>query len=369
MGDLVLNFRMALLGEDLEVKENVNVEIRDGEISHIGNGFDSLGKTFGTGVALPGLVNSHSHAADFIVPEHGNTMSIREVVGDPKSLKYELLNSRTAEIPEGIVTFLRRSAKKGVIGVVDFREQGVKGVELALEARGRVKLPHYLILGRPEVGDPAELESLNRLADGVGISTPFSYDRDFLKVLAKTFAGKIRAVHISETFRHYLRGDLEYALQNFSPTLVVHGTHLSNTEMDALSERGVSLVLCPRSNLWFSSGIPNINDALNSNVKLLIGTDNGGWMDPDLWRDMEVALLLARLRDSTKSYGKEILKAATVNAYDMFGFTPLKEGSISPFVVIEGEETGIFRAKDVYTALVKRGGDVLSLFDPRELGG
>ncbi|MEM0122502.1 MAG: N-ethylammeline chlorohydrolase, partial [Saccharolobus sp.] len=87
-----LNVRLGLLGENLEIKENINIEIENGIITHIGNGFSSNGMDFYNGIIMPALVNSHVHAADFICKEMGYDKPIREVVGDPKSIKYDCLN-------------------------------------------------------------------------------------------------------------------------------------------------------------------------------------------------------------------------------------------------------------------------------------
>ncbi|BCU66856.1 hypothetical protein HS7_02930 [Sulfolobales archaeon HS-7] len=349
---MILNVDGVLLGNELLLKRKVNVEIVDGKITHIGNGFDSNGRTY-RGIVIPPLVNAHVHAGDFAFPEYYTEMTIRELVGDPDSVKYKLLQSAGERVVEFIQEFLDNSMKYGVLGVIDFREQGTVGLELARRVKSKGK---YLFLSRIEEGERVQ-DVVD--AHGVGISTAFSYGRETLVRLRDVFSRKIRAVHISETKRLWLLNDLEYALQVFEPNLIIHGTYLGKDEILTLRERRTPIVTCPRSNLWFRVGIPNMED-LFEGFKVLIGTDNGGWLSPNLWRDMELALLLRKRRGEETS--KEILKAATVNAYDLVNFSPVDEGGEATFVIVNDTLNGIDRAKDVYTALVKRGESVMSVF-------
>jgi|GEM_PF-5202097 len=83
---------------------------------------------------------------------------------------------------------------------------------------------------------------------------------------------------------------------------------------------------------------------------------------------METALLISRLQDPLSNYSKEILKAATVNAR-LFGTNKIDEGEKSNFIIIEGEKTGILRAYDIYSAIIKRDseGNITYVEQPRIL--
>lgn len=168
----------------------------------------------------------------------------------------------------------------------------------------------------------------------------------------------MRAAHVSETLKQGLEGDLERLLR-LSPTLLVHGTRLSMKELEEIGRLKIPLVMCPRSNLWFSVGIPRVATALKKGVRLLLGTDNGGLVSPDMWRELETATLIARAEDPSFSDAKEIIGAATLNAYEFLGMQPIEEGARGNFVIIDGEVSGINRSLDKYMAIVKRGGKVL----------
>ncbi|WP_253823070.1 hypothetical protein [Acidianus sp. RZ1] len=149
MDSKVINVGMALVGEELEPLKEVNIEITDGIVTHIGNGYQT-GEDFRTGIALPTLVNSHTHSADFIEPEFGIDKSIKELVGDPSSEKYRILKSkRKIEIVKSIEKFLNLENELGISIVVDFREEGIYGSTIVNDLR-KLNWITYKVLGRLE---------------------------------------------------------------------------------------------------------------------------------------------------------------------------------------------------------------------------
>ncbi|MEM0293192.1 MAG: amidohydrolase family protein [Saccharolobus sp.] len=357
-----LNVRLGLLGENLEIKENINIEIENGIITHIGNGFSSNGIDFYNGIIMPALVNSHVHAADFICKEMGYDKPIREVVGDPKSIKYDCLNSHTKEeISEAIEKFALRSKKLGSNIILDFREQGIVGSEIGNNARKKLREKGiiYLMLGRLEEDEfnQDNLKLLYDITDGYGLSSASTNSK--IELVSKIFVDKIRAVHVSETQRQWLKNDLEYLITKYKPNLIIHGTHLSKDEFEILKEKNIPVVLCPRSNLWFSA-LPKVNNAFKTGITLLVGTDNGGILDPNIWHEMETLLLISRYQEPFSDYSLDILKAATINAYKFLGIKGwLEEGNYINALIVEGEESGIFNSNNKYLGIIKRGYDII----------
>ncbi|AWR97183.1 amidohydrolase family protein [Acidianus sulfidivorans JP7] len=370
MDEITINVRTALLDDELNIENSVHIEINnDGIIQHIGKGYTSNGKTltFDNGILLPAYSNSHVHTADFSFPEFGIKNTIKELVGDPNSIKYQLFSEiEENKLLENIENFIKLSASFGVNTLLDFREQGLKGSILASKIKAIYKdRINYYILGRLEKTEinKNNLEILSKIADGYGISSISSYTIEELKMIRKYFDNKIIAIHVSETLKQNLQNDLEYAIEYLKPKIIVHGTNLSTDEILEAKEKNIYLVICPRSNLWFSSGIPKISEIVKDEYnKILIGTDNGAWINPNIMEDAELALLLSRLQDPLSNYSKEILKAITLNARE-FGIKPIAEGEKAIFNIIEGENSGIFRAKDKYAAIIKRGKKILFTYE------
>jgi len=356
--EIILNIGGLLLGEDLEFIENVHVVIRNGVLEHIGKGFVDKGLNYSKLIALPPLVNSHVHTSDYALLEEGVDKSIKELVGDPNSIKYEKLSKLSEfEIRNWISKFLKNSMEFGVFGVIDFREQGLKGSIISSSLKYKIDHIKYVILGRLEKNEfnLDNLKKLYNVTDGFNVSSVTYYLKEELMEISKVFADKIRAVHVSETLRHWLRNDLYVLLEVYKPNLVVHGTHFSNEEFKTLSELGIPLVICPRSNLWFSVGIPRVAQAIKNKVKILLGTDNAAWNDADIWKEMNFALYISRLEEPLSDYSKEILKAATTNAYELVnGLKPIEEGNNNVILIlVRGED--LIDAKNKYLAIIKRG--------------
>lgn len=349
----ILNLRGALLGEELEFVQDIHIEIEDGIITHIGKGFVNNAKEYRTHIALPPLVNAHTHTSDYALIEYGVNYTIKELVGDPYSKKYELLSKLSEEeIKNYITEFLNKSLEIGVFGIIDFREQGIIGSKIANSIKNNINI-NYKILGRLEKSEFTEknLIKFKNFVDGYGLPSISYHNREELSIIKKIFSDKIRAVHVSETVRHWLLNDLEELIQYFKPNMIVHGTNLSRKELEIL-DNNTYLVICPRSNFWFGVGIPRIVDVINSNLKLLIGTDNAGWNDYNIFKDLELALYITRLQDPLSNYSLELLKAVSVNGYKIFGLQPIQENSSSGLVIVRGDD--IFRSNNKYLAIIKR---------------
>jgi len=358
----IFNLGYVLIGKNLQVKRNVNIEISDNKIVHIGNGFDSNGKDYRNAILMPTLVNAHVHTGDFSFPEIGIDKPIGDLVSDPKSIKYKFFNKlKFIYIKRYIKDFLEYSKKFGIFTIIDFREQDIFGAKLAKEVKDELANElNYIILSRldKEINE-IRLKTLYELSDGYGISSSTTYNKEDLIKIDKFFHNKIIAIHISETLKQGLQNDLSYTLKVIRPKIIIHGTHLFKEDFLELKDRNISLVSCPRSNLWFSNGIPRIEEIIDSKVNLLIGTDNGAWIDPNIWKDMELALLITRLRKPLSNYSKEILKAATTNISEILFKNYINEGLPARFIIIEGEKSGIFRSHDIYQAIIKRGYNIL----------
>ena len=90
--------------------------------------------------------------------------------------------------------------------------------------------------------------------------------------------------------------------------IAVHGVQLTDTELTLLAGRGVTLVTCPRSNIWTGVGHPPIDRFIRSGLRLALGTDSLASV-PDLNVFAELALM-RRLAPSAPA--RTLLACATV---------------------------------------------------------
>ena len=348
-------FSLAFVGEEYAPVEDVYVEVDDrGYIASIGRG--STPGIRAVGVALPGLVNAHVHTGDYALAGAGLSLGLEEIVAPPGGLKHRLLASMgPEELERSISGALRYLLSTGSTFAADFREGGLSGV-LAARRASRAASYRLVVLGRPEVD--GSFEDVLREADGLGLSSPLDH-LESLRAMASAAAsqGKIFAAHVAETRRSRDMGDLEALLEAGRPSFVVHGTFLGEEDLMALADSRVGLVICPRSNAFFSGASPPIAAAIRAGVELALGTDNAGWIAPDMWREMEAALRLLRVQDPALADPRRILRAATLSGARVLGLDRvgvIDEGWFASMVVID--RSAVSPSVDPLSAVVLRGG-------------
>ncbi len=107
--------------------------------------------------------------------------------------------------------------------------------------------------------------------------------------------------------------------------VAVHGSQLTDAELQRLAERGAFLVTCPRSNAWTGVGHPPIERFLRAGLRLAVGTDSLGSV-PDLNLFSELALM-RRLAPSAPA--RDLLACATLRGAEALGFDD-ERGAIAP---------------------------------------
>ena len=99
------------------------------------------------------------------------------------------------------------------------------------------------------------------------------------------------------------------------PTLIIHGTQLTDAEIAALHDAGAAVVLCPRSNALLLCGAAPVAALLASGVTLAIGTDSlGSNEDLDLFNELRALATLARAQGvaDEAALARRLLALATI---------------------------------------------------------
>ncbi|MCS7117087.1 MAG: amidohydrolase family protein [Nitrososphaerota archaeon] len=354
---MIINLGYALLGKDLELGKELHIEVVDGVISHIGKGYvreASIDMRYG--VAIPALVNAHLHILDYAFLEYGIGLKIEEVVSEPHGLKHRLLSTMSKDdILYASKRVFFKLFRSGVTIALIFSElPSTYQIIRDVAKESRVKA---IVLGRARGG--LSIDDILKDTDGLGLDSPLRYDvEDLVKMRDRCRAqGRLIVTHVAETKDSYLRGDFRLALDYLDADILIHGTQLGEEEMEVLVEKGKSLVVCPRSNMWFGVGLPPIAKYLEYGVNLLIGTDNAGLIEPDLWRELEAAYFITKLKGFDVD-ARDILKMATVNIEGVKGLNlsnVIEEGRVANFIILDAHELEVTRAMNLYNSILKRG--------------
>ncbi len=349
----------ALLGNELEFTEGpltITIDYIEGDIVSIEK--CSCGDiNLVNSLAMPTLINSHAHVLDLAIAEEGWDLDIDSVVGEPYGLKYILLRKLPKEVLiRAINSFMKYSLSIGVGGIIEFRELGGYGISLGRSE----ELMHYMLF-MPSSHNRESIQELNNFisfCDGLGISSPHYFSSDVLKELINVakIQGKLVISHIAETKDVREESDFERIIKISKPDALVHGYWLSNDDLLTIKDLGITLIICPRSALWFLSGEPNIKSLYELGINVCLGTDNAGWISPNLWREMELLSLLMRKYCGLVD-AKWVLRTVTVNPLHLLNKNNyLCEGCKAYITLINIDELGLRSIRNKYLGIVKRGG-------------
>ncbi len=355
--EIVVNAGYILRGREFRIVEKAHIVVVNDRIESINRGWSSRADySYPNGIILPGLVNAHIHTGDYSFQEAGLNLDFKEIVASPSSLKHRLLRSLPRKrIVNGIRGVLRYSVRIGVLALADFREGGLEGVEIGVEASRSMPI-HYLVFARP-AKEGENPEEIIEKSHGLGLPTPLGYSIEYLKYMRELSRNKKIATHVGE-LEEYADKEYELATKILEADFIVHGTHLKEKHFEELSSSKRGLVLCTRANSWFGVGLPPLEKIFSYNIRLGFGTDNAGWVKPDLWRELEYVWNILRLKHVDVD-PRRLLAIATYEAADILGlenYGVVEEGFEASFVVLDSESIGFKFSYNPIASIVKRGG-------------
>ncbi len=369
MANKYLFSKYALIGENLELKQNVKLEIdQNGRI--IGHCYDGIGENLEilpnhqTFLMIPGFINSHIHIGDNFAKELGFNKDLAEIVAPPYGLKHKLLRQTPEEIKiKGIENAVLEMLSNGITFFVDFREGGVEGVNLLKRALTSSSIK-FLTLGR--FMDESEIESIFELADGVGLSSYKQITSSNKKYVlsAKQKSKKIIACHCAEKTRN------EILINNiFNDNLVdiiVHGTKFIEKDLEKIKENNISFVLCPRCNGYFGTGFPPVNEILKVKIPVSLGTDNLMVNNTDLFEEIRyfyrISRVLSNYNKELQITSKDLLKMVTINAAKNFNLEnelgSISKGKYADLFLVDLSYPNLFSSKlnsnNIYDIITQR---------------
>lgn len=364
-----INSDYGLIGDNLEIKKNIKIEIsKNGKINKISyQNIDksvSIAKSRPSYLLIPGLINSHIHIGDSFAKEEGFNKNIIDIVAPPNGLKHRLLKSTPEEnMIEGIYKASREMISNGTTFFVDFRENELDGINLLRNALKGSSI-NYLVLGR--FNGIEDLEDVYNAADGIGFAS-YKYlspnIKEQLKEL-KSVKKKIIACHDAENFRD--KNVFEKILNDKIIDVIVHGTKYIEEDLIEIKKNNIALVICPRSNGYFGIGFPPINEILSLNLPISIGTDNVMANNLDLFEELRYIYRIYRvLRQDSKApliTAKDLLKMITINAAKNFGLESeigsISEEKFADFFMIDLNDPNLYLHKvdkeNIYPIIVQR---------------
>jgi 5-methylthioadenosine/S-adenosylhomocysteine deaminase len=328
------------------------VEVFDGAITRVG-ALGDLGvrepveEIEVRGALLPGLVNTHCHSAMTLFRGTGENLPLASWLQDV--LWPREANLTAEDVYWGMTLALAELLRFGVTTTSEayFFEDAIADAVLAAGARAIVT-PGILQFSGSE-GDSswwdtriAEVVDFHRRRHGqagrieVGFAPHAAYSVP-LAVLIDT-AREARALdailhlHLAETedegrsFEAEHGGSVPVVLGREGVlegrVLAAHCVWLSAEDIAVLERHDVAVAHCPQSNGKLASGIAPLVDLLAHGIRVGLGTDGpASNNDLDLWEEMRLAAMLARLRerDAGAIDSATVLELATRGAGQALG--------------------------------------------------
>jgi len=323
---------------------------------------NSVEEQFEDAVIVPGFVNLHTHIGDSFAKEVAYGLEVKRAVGTSDSVKKRLLESVDFETFKlGVKNAVNEMLSSGTTTFVDFREGGVDGVKMLKNVLEELRI-RSIVLGRGTNGNWAEVLMIS---DGFGIGNINKLDDNKLKTICRMAYSqrKYFAFHASETMnlridstRKFGMSDLTRGLLITKPSFIVHATYANISEIKLLARERIPIVICPRANAYFGSGVPPLKEFFQNGLIMGIGTDNVMANSPDIFREFDFLVRQLRLESVTVD-PKEILSLATKNAVKILNLPlgSLEEGFHADFFVFDLNKPNVAGMDDIIKAIVLRG--------------
>ncbi|HUM00738.1 MAG TPA: amidohydrolase [Thermoanaerobaculia bacterium] len=339
------------------------VAISGGKIVAVGSPGDLLARYLPkhrisrpSAVVLPGLVNTHTHAAMCLLRGIADDRPLMEWLqkaifpAEAKNVSPEFVRAGTSlacleMVRGGTTTFADMYYyESDVAAAVD--ACGMRAVlgETWLD----VPAPGHASLAESQKVTRAFLEKWKghaRITAAVAPHAPYTCSKETL-LAAKALADEYGApllIHVSET-----RDEQKQILERTGTTpvkwldeigflsprvLAAHGVWLGEEELAILAARKVSLSHNPESNMKLASGVAPVVAARKAGVTVGLGTDGvaGSNNDLDMWEAMDFAGKLAKVTalDPTVLPARDLLRMATTDGAKALGLETVT-GSLEP---------------------------------------
>ena len=325
---LTIKDGIVLKGPDLTpVRENIVID--DGKIIEMAKDVCE-GKIIDAtdSIVCPTFLNGHTHIGDSIIKDEGYGLSLGEMVKPPNGVKHKALaNAEDGEIIDAMKKSMWDMFESGTTHFIDYREGGIKGVELLRKASKNLPVTP-VILGRDDsfYGQNPDLRKVKiairkllKLADGIALSGFGEISDEVASLITSECrkAGKISSIHVAESM--HLQDD---SLRDFNKTEVqrgvdadfdqlVHCTNPRNNDLELIKNSNV--VVCPRANATLNVGVAPLNEMFSKGIKPLLGSDNLMLNSPNLFRELEFSLKIMSVYYKNYLNPKDLLKTATTN--------------------------------------------------------
>lgn len=358
-----------------------DIGIEDKKIAFVGSNpsfkadiiYDMSGK-----VALPGLVNGHTHLAMTLLRNYKDTQpTLQAWLNEIFPIENKLTDK---EIYIGSLAGLAELIKSGCTTYTDMYFNADQTIKASLEAGVRS------VQGLTFFGDGTEAkrrirENYPKMKKAIGSSDLVRTDAAVHSIytctkecyqIAQQWAKDNNSMvntHLSETFK-----EVEDSIKDFSltpvkyleslhffdaPSYLAHGVFIQDEEIAILKEHNVSIIHNPSSNCKLASGIAPIAKYKLNGLNIALGTDGASSNNNlSLLKEMNLANLISTVttKNPMALTPYEILKMATINGAKALGLEDrigsLEEGKEADITILDLDRVNTTPVNNPFSAIV-----------------
>lgn len=360
--------------------EIMDVVFSDNKIIYVGNGYhgeydkviDATGK-----IVMPGLINCHTHLG----------MSIFRATNDDLTLD-SWLNDKIWPIEDRLTdddlyyTTLLSMVEMIKTGSTCFNDMyfGYKGSIPAIKKCGVRGMYGRCLMGNMDKDSICRVDDFKKLYeeykndDKIRLSIAphalYTCNLEYLKLcsdLAKEYNLPIH-IHLSENMNEVKTVTNKFGMKPMEVldkvgmlekrVILGHGTFLSDSEINMIKDRDVSVCTNPVSNLNLGCGIADLVKYKKNGINVCLGTDGqGSGNSLNLFYTMSLVdyLQKGKYEDPTVMSSYDVLKMATINgakALEIDDIGSIEVGKKADIIILDISDISLYPAYDLIPFIV-----------------
>lgn len=390
MDILIKNAKILTMDESMDIIDNGCIAIRDDKIFFVSkeeiippdfstaNTIDAKGK-----LVMPGLINAHTHLPMSLFRNYADDLTYEKWFSEKI---YPLEKKLTGEIVYwGAMLSIVEMIKTGTTTFAEhyfFMEDVAKAVE---ETGIRANLAINVMKPDNETNMSAD-RNINKWlklfkdwdgnADGrikvvFGFNSVFKYSVEYLKEIISLIRELNSGVciHLPET-----KKEIENNLKNFGctpieycnkhgmfevATVVEHCVNLTDSDLNTLAEKSVSVAYTPGSDMKVGRGIARVPEMLHKGINICLGTDSPATNNNlDMFKEMRLAGLINKgyLMNPTLMKAVEILRMAVNNGAEALKVSGevgvIRPGMKADIIILNTDRVNYIPRNNIISALV-----------------
>lgn len=333
-------------------------------------------------IAMPGLVNAHSHSAMTLMRNYADDMALEKWLFDNIFPVEAKLTDK--DVYWGTMLGISEMLKSGITAFADmymFMDEVARAVtETGIKANLCKSPVQFFEDGQLKRLDKSQgtidyYNSYHNSADGrikvfVEIHSVYMFNENTLRnaaQLAKQLNTGIH-IHLLETVSEVESSNKDYGMTSIEicretgvldvPVMAAHCVHLTDSDLRIMKEKKASVVHNPTSNLKLGSGIARVPDMMDMGINVCLGTDGAASNNNlNMFEEMNLAAILHKgiAMNPQLMKAQDVLKMGTVNGARAIGFDDtgvLSEGMKADIILVDTDKPHFYPKNDPMAMIV-----------------